>query len=158
MMHKSMPSVPALVWIPISPATLDLTQPARAETLVGTSGKGAGAGWVAAWIDLSQPAAFSNGEAVRLRVSGARWVRVRCLPVGASPPPPKELGIEGGVREVPENGGLHITLGSDHPRVEQIAVHAGASAASFQMVLAIAGVAISIGVFSQFIFMQRENT
>lgn len=125
-MYRIMQPALALLFIGGSFGVLGLAQPASAQTLVGTSGNGAGAGWASAWIDLAQHEAFSKGEEICLRVSGANWVKVRFLPVGASPS--QEVGIEGGVHEVPQNGALEITLVSNHPRVEQISVHGGSSA------------------------------
>ncbi len=92
----------------------------------GTPGNGRGANWAAAWWDLPQTIDFERGTQVRLRIVGSEWVLVRFLPLGGSPD--KAIGIEGDIREVPDDGMLAVTLTIDHPQVGQISVHGGARA------------------------------
>ncbi len=97
---------------------------AFAQTLVGRTGSAAGDDWQSSWLDIKPSITFKNSETLRLKVEGdAENVVVRLLPEQSDPTSPD--GIEGGVRKVPADRVLVITLTRDHLNVKQISVHAG---------------------------------
>lgn len=98
-----------------------------AETLAGTIGSGAGDRWQSSWIDLRSNMHFHKGEELIITVQGdADRVLVRLLPHYSHPS--SSVGIEGSIREVPENGRITVILSRDHPDIKQISVHAGKEA------------------------------
>ena len=79
-----------------------------------------------AWIDLSSPVDFKEGDKLRLTLMGrATKVLVRFLPQGSNPDQP--VGIASGARpfEVPKSGVVVLTLEEDHARTIHISVHGG---------------------------------
>ena len=100
---------------------------AYSQRLAGTLGDAAGPNWQSSWLQFQSPISFKKGEKLTLMLQGdAKNVLVRLLP--ASSQPASADGLEGDVRKVPANHTLVIILGSDHPNVGQISVHAGKEA------------------------------
>jgi len=98
---------------------------ASAEQLVGTPG--ASARWGSGWIDLDQGIDLKKGDHLRLKVGGtANKVLVRFLDDLNRADDP--VGVEGGIRDVPKDRVVEVTLAEDHPRVKQISVHGGSRA------------------------------
>jgi len=97
---------------------------ASAQSIQGAPGEAAGERWQSSWLDLKPPMTFKRGEKLRLRLEGdAENVVIRLLPSGSQPT--SADGVDGGVRKVPANRILEITLERDHPSVRQISVHSG---------------------------------
>ncbi len=98
-----------------------------AQVLVGRTGSAAGDNWQSSWLDIKPSITFRKGETLRIKLRGdAENVLVRLLPEPSDPTSPD--GIEGGVRKVPADRILVITLTRDHPNVKQISVHAASLA------------------------------
>lgn len=117
---------PATICLAATVAGFWPAQSKSAETLACDFGEGSGPRWAAAWCDLDQSEDFGKDDRLCLRIGGAREVLVRFLPAGTKPDQP--VGIENGIRTVPESGVLEITLASGHPRVSQVSIHGGPSA------------------------------
>ena len=96
---------------------------AMSEPLVGLIGNGSGNGWCAAWLDLVQTRNFSRGDRLCIRALGGPNYLVRLKPAGS--PGSSPAGIEGAIRQVPQDGSvIEVELSQDHPGVDQISVHA----------------------------------
>jgi|GEM_PF-6555824 len=92
--------------------------------LAGSKGTVAGDGWQSAYLNLAPRRDFRVGDRLRIRLHGsARKVLVRLLPYGR--PPAKDDGIEGGIRVVPGDKTIEVTLTTGHSNISQISVHAG---------------------------------
>lgn len=92
------------------------------QTLGGTIGasKHFGSGW----IDLAKVANFHRGDMLRLRVGGtAEQIVVRLAAKGDDPNDP--AGVDGGMKTVPPNRIVVVTLEDNHENVKQISVHGG---------------------------------
>ena len=113
-------------------AAAPLTQSATALKpmsilLAGSKGTDAGEGWQSAYLNLAPRRDFRVGDRLRIRLLGsAKQVLVRLLPYGT--PPEKDDGIEGGIRVVPGDKTIEVTLTTGHSNISQISVHAGHSA------------------------------
>ncbi len=106
------------------------THLASAEMVPGEIDSASGPGWASAWMNLDQAQNFRKGERLCLRIGGSRSVLVRLLPEGGNPS--RSVGIDKGIREVPDSGALEITLATDHHNTRQISVHGGETAWSWQ--------------------------
>ena len=96
---------------------------AMSEPLVGSIGNGSGNGWCAAWLDLQETRSFCRGVRLCIRALGGPDYLLRLKPEGI--PPDSPAGIEGAIRQVPQDGSvLEVELSQDHPGVDQISVHA----------------------------------
>ncbi|MEX0368599.1 MAG: hypothetical protein AB3N22_21265 [Ruegeria sp.] len=97
----------------------------HAEMLPGSPGKAAGGTepnrWCAAWWEFPVSKSFPAGTELCVRVVGQNSVLVRLLPEGSNPS--DLVGIAGGVRQVPQNGAISVSLSQKYDRVVQISVH-----------------------------------
>lgn len=94
----------------------------HAETIEGTVG--ASSKWNSGWIDLNSVMHFQKGDKLKILVGGsAKKVLLRFLSGGMEPN--TASGIDGGMREVPEDRVLTTVVQSVHQNVTQISVHGG---------------------------------
>ncbi|WP_289020387.1 hypothetical protein [Desulfobacter postgatei] len=92
--------------------------------LAGSKGKSAGDGWQNAYLNLVPRRDFRVGDHLIIKLLGsAKQVLVRFLPDGT--PPDQDDGIEGGIRAVPDNKTIEVTLTTEHFDISQISIHAG---------------------------------
>ena len=111
-------------------ALLLLCNAAQGQSMPGVPGSGSGGTgderWCSAWWDLATVQSFDAGTIVCVRVMGPKNVFVRLLPKTGDPQ--TSIGVIGGLRNVPQNSAIAVTLGEAQNDVRQISVHGCASA------------------------------
>lgn len=95
---------------------------AFAEPIEGAVG--ASSTWGSGWIDLTSVTHFQKGDNLRILVGGtADKILLRFLSRGMDPN--TASGIDGGVRDIPEDRLLHAVVESGHREVTQVSVLGG---------------------------------
>ena len=108
-------------------AVIAMTGPSKGQSTAPTveCQLGYSSRWGSSWCDLGHPQDISAGSTVEihLKPGGAKKVLVRFL--ASQDDPNNNVGIVGGMFEVPSDGIVRLPLTKDRKDIKQISVHGG---------------------------------